>query len=174
MRARVPRYASILSVLLFAATVVMWVRSDTAEDAVHIARIPLLPDGATLALASSTGRIHAFYENHGRPIPSSRPSITRPLDGYITVTALSEAYTRPNALGFGFKRVPGTRAGIGWALTVPHYAFCALFAALPAVRIWLLVRSSNARRSGRCASCGYDLRATPDRCPECGTAAAGR
>jgi hypothetical protein len=47
--------------------------------------------------------------------------------------------------------------------------------------IWLLlVIRRNLRdlptqlANGLCAKCGYDLRATPDRCPECGTVRAGR
>jgi hypothetical protein len=63
-------------------------------------------------------------------------------------------------------------------LTVRLWFLCCLFGALPAWRVSSgVVRRYRRRRrrlrtaSGRCAFCGYDLRASPDRCPECGRSA---
>ena len=57
-------------------------------------------------------------------------------------------------------------------LAVPYWLLAILAAALPFASLLARLRTRARRITGRCAACGYDLRATPDRCPECG--AAGR
>jgi hypothetical protein len=60
---------------------------------------------------------------------------------------------------------------------VPYWLLFALTAWLPAVRGLAVHRSRRLRAyrrtHGQCLQCGYDLRATPDRCPECGTIPSG-
>ena len=53
----------------------------------------------------------------------------------------------------------------------PYWFILLLTAILPAVRLtgWRRRRARRLRMcAGLCQHCGYDCRATPDRCPECG------
>jgi hypothetical protein len=62
-----------------------------------------------------------------------------------------------------------------WVLIFPYW--CALLIlTIPTIGLlrWTFAASRRDRRlrAGCCATCGYDLRATPERCPECGASAA--
>ena len=54
-------------------------------------------------------------------------------------------------------------------LVFPHWFAAILTAILPAIVVLRWRRDRRRIAEGHCQSCGYDLRATPDRCPECGT-----
>ena len=63
----------------------------------------------------------------------------------------------------------------GRSIGVPHSALAATWAVLPAIWLSLMLRRRRRARRlarGRCPACGYDLRATPDQCPECGAVSA--
>jgi hypothetical protein len=54
------------------------------------------------------------------------------------------------------------------SVAIPCWSLAALLAFVPAfagIRGWIKRRELQ---PGACPSCGYDMRATPDRCPECG------
>jgi hypothetical protein len=54
-------------------------------------------------------------------------------------------------------------------LAAPYWFLIGLTAIMPIWWIAAFVRGPRKVDSGLCTGCGYDLRASPDRCPECGT-----
>ena len=78
---------------------------------------------------------------------------------------------------FDRRRGPDSIAGFYWhggaesLLIVPYWFLLALALGALAWNSMRLMRVMRRVRNSRafCSSCGYDLRATPEKCPECGT-----
>ena len=99
----------------------------------------------------------------GTPLPPGAKSVAETSNGPRSRVEIEFPLRDRRFVYFGAYRVPLTLAVVGTG-------------ALPALTIFMLANRTREwlmahRRVGRnrCGLCGYDLRATPDRCPECGT-----
>jgi hypothetical protein len=181
---------TVLSLLLCVATVALWVRSYRSHDRLYWQT----ESTATLSLQKSTGRIYSqrlykragyefqsalgeqrfvrFEESmgpwsmlwHVQWVPGTAPAWTFVSDHNLRMRGRAQRVVGGSSLG--------SLSSEQVYASVSDPLLASLFLLLPAVYALRRWRRRVGRRQGTCAKCGYDLRATPDRCPECGTAVA--
>ena len=103
-----------------------------------------------------------------------RDQVFRPCDGVVFFASkYSISYDGPPRRMLTFEVDP--RHGVGGVVTFRAqtsltFAYWQLMGATLIGPLLAFVPRRRKKRSkqGLCRSCGYDLRATPDRCPECG------
>ena len=164
MRGRLFTLLSAVSLALCVATCVLWVRSYWYEDILSDDRSGRIVSGQSLR-----GRVAII---HTRRVGG--PSAPQPDDGLRlnTVPAGGAIVHSLSPVGWRRQRIANAEFAVSQSFVfVSNWLICAGGAVLPA--LWV-VRARRRRRvrAGLCRSCGYDLRATPDRCPECGVVAA--
>jgi hypothetical protein len=98
----------------------------------------------------------------------SHTSFRRGRTGSSFLQYMTEQPESHNLLRFAVGRGASGNLGGEWWVGVPYWFLIILFTAFPLMRTMCLTRRIRRQRAGCCLACGYDLRGTPDHCPECG------
>ena len=100
--------------------------------------------------------------------------------GYVrrtaTVVSKRTTYTEIHGLGFYYQHDIGLFAPNveSFDFYVGYWLLLAVGSILPICWFCTVMwRKTRKPKIGMCATCGYDLRATPERCPECGNVPKG-
>ena len=194
-RATMIKAATAVSLVLSVAVAVLWARSywwiDEARYVVAEAE-----GGQTIwSLNSDCGKLH-FQRQRWTPVQADDPGAGPP-GFHAQASFIPRVRGAWGAPGFRFgefrmgqaadimttsypeRTTSGSvRRRMSWKwLHVPDWAIVVATAIMPlwgALRMTRRRCDARRRRPGLCRSCGYDLRATPDRCPECGAVQPGR
>jgi hypothetical protein len=167
-----------LSLVLGTALTGMWARSYSRGDLLrHIGQ------------ESAAGSTSYFASSHAGRVSVSRYVEPRPTDPFYLQggNRLPDGFSSShwdvkrkhplsnnrllNLVGFD-ARLEQLALGTQHTLVVPYYALVLIWLVTPGFVAFRYARRRRRHAAGLCPACGYDLRATPGRCPECGAAAA--
>jgi hypothetical protein len=169
----------IASGLAWIAVVVLWVRSGRYQDSFGY-------EGAKRAdgwqrgayVDSSNGNLSCEWWIR-QDSPGYSPPVVgwsyghwhiRGADGWSAEFKYDVWTYEPAPVGSSGGR-PSGLVGYAHEMEVPDWFVLAVVSIPPIIGIAYRLRRRRIQRliaGKRCAACGYDLRATPDRCPECG------
>jgi hypothetical protein len=181
VRRRLFNFAAAISLVLCAGTAALWVRSYWANDIVYRDQlVPTDPPVELIEMRTRVASVHGMLVlSRSRATGSYPEQHEIPLVGFhwlrqepVDFDDDGSVKSIPRMLGFGFQTHQSQRGSWRWdiwMLRLPEWLLAITFAALPAVGLVQFRRDRRRRHAGHCQSCGYDLRATPNRCPECGT-----
>jgi hypothetical protein len=150
LRKRIFSFAAGVSLLWLAICVVLWARSYGGADAISL---PMSHSIGIYIHSNEGWTRYAFVKYRSHPSENKALWYRWPRGG-----------TKNNPFGFDYF---STELSAGFGLTLPDWLQCIVALILPALWFRARRRMRNAPMNA-CAKCGYDLRATPDRCPECG------
>ena len=170
MKRRLFTILSALSLVLCIGTATMWVRSYSAGDTI-------LYHGQDETYSWSVWlrwvRGTVSFEVYRFKIPSDRASTYAV--GFEWTWWEEPWFQLPDESWWnrrGFFWEDRTDEVEGGGLGVPCWLGAVAAGVMPALWLrqsWQRRRQRFRERHGLCLTCGYDLRATPERCPECGT-----
>ena len=177
MRRRLLNFVTVLSLLFSAAIVVLWVRSYWRSDYVNY--VKLTPGDQVvrvLEVSFETGRGTAgvAITRQGFWV-GPELSAQHLIEGssVATLPAGDPLESCPKWGGFGCQIFGDAATNLDPTLVFRYLSFAfplwlptTLFAVLPLARAYSRFRRKYPPR--HCERCGYDLRATLGRCPECG------
>jgi hypothetical protein len=184
VKRRLATLAAVASMVLCIATVALWLRSHWRFDYVDRESVSLLTV-QSWRIGSERGCFSIEFRRDGRDDEAvdlggisfgSFNIAAEPMGLREAVAVEAKAGTwwpeRPYSYGwfhgFGYCIRTGHPVKALRMFWIPHWFAAVPFAILPAVRLHGMLRARRVRRDGLCPRCGYDLRATPARCPECG------
>lgn len=170
MLRRLFTFASALSLLLCAAMLALWVRSQFRLDWIDCFWTRSPADHRLLQIGSNKGKLFIeFKRGVDNPLWPERSLSIRGARAYAFEDDIADFVNPQHVTGIWYAHEVLPDSYHHYWVYVPHLVFSLTMLLLPLVwvrRWWQHVRR---RRRGCCAMCGYDLRASIERCPECGT-----